>query len=196
MLEGRTIAGAKTKRDRVENDFYATPKSSTLALLSIEELIFPVWECACGQGHISKVIESYYNVSIVSSDLIDRGYGITPVDFLKLSKDNLPESFKGINTIITNPPFALFLYFIKKGLELTNRKLILFGKIQALEGVERATFIQKSPLRYVYVFKKRQSPLRNGSSVDENGKEWNSTMCFCWFVWDKEHTGEPIIRWL
>ena len=41
-----------------------------------------VWECACGEGHISKVLESHgYNV--VSTDLVYRGYGrLNPCDFL------------------------------------------------------------------------------------------------------------------
>lgn len=34
-----------------------------------------VWECSCGQGHLSEVLnKNGYNVK--STDLIDRGYGI------------------------------------------------------------------------------------------------------------------------
>ena len=33
-----------------------------------------IWECACGQGHLSEVLKANgYNVK--STDLIDRGYG-------------------------------------------------------------------------------------------------------------------------
>ena len=53
-----------------------------------------------------------------------------------------------------------------------------------------------SPLKYVYVFSKRVNPLRNGEPTDEKGKPWASTMCFAWFVWEKNYEGEPIIRWL
>ena len=45
-------------------------------------------------------------------------------------------------------------------------------------------------------FSKRQNPLRNGKSTDENGKPWASTMCFAWFIWEHGYSGEPIIRWL
>lgn len=49
----------------------------------------------------------------------------------------------------------------------------MFGKLQALEGIKRATFMQNSPLKTVYVFKRRQQPLRNGSELDElTGKKW------------------------
>lgn len=30
----------------------------------------------------------------------------------------------------------------------------------------------------------------------ENGKKWNSTMCFAWFIWEKGFSGEPTIRWI
>jgi len=74
----------------------------------------------------------------------------------------------------------------------------MFGKLQALEGSDRATYFQKTPLKYVYVFKKRQQPLRNGSEMDElTGKKMNSsTMAFAWFIWEIGYEGEPIIRWL
>lgn len=41
-----------------------------------------VWECACGEGHISKVLESH-GYDVVSTDLVYRGYGrLNPCDFL------------------------------------------------------------------------------------------------------------------
>ena len=44
-----------------------------------------IWECACGDGAMSKVmIENGYEV--YSSDLIDRGYGNTPEDLHGLDK--------------------------------------------------------------------------------------------------------------
>jgi len=96
---------------------------------------------------------------------------------------------------VTNPPFNLFQEFAEKALQVSN-KVILFGKLQALEGQKRATFLEKSPLKTVYVFKKRINPLRNGSLVDENGKKWCSTMAFAWYVWEKGYAGEPIIKWI
>ena len=55
---------------------------------------------------------------------------------------------------------------------------------------------ENTPLKTVYVFSKRQNPLRNGSPVDENGKKWASTMCFAWFVWEHGYAGKPTIEWL
>ena len=184
ILKGNTLVGSNPTRGRVENDYYATPEESTKALLERENIIYPAWECACGQGHIAKLLSGM----VVASDIVDRGYGDV-ADFLQ-------SNGKNVATIITNPPFNLFQEFAEKALEIATHKVILFGKLQALEGQKRATFMQNSPLRTVYVFKARQNPLRNGSPLDENGKPWASTMAFAWFVWEKGYIGKPQIEWL
>ena len=188
--QGNKIAGGNPTRGRVENDYYATHPDSTKALLEVEEIIYPALEPACGEGHISKLL-SYEDTT--SIDLIDRGYGLGGVDFL--DKLMNPGYF---NTVITNPPFKLFQEFVEKALSIAGKKVIMFGKLQALEGQKRATFMQNSPLKTVYVFKARQQPLRNGSEIDElTGKKMNSsTMAFAWYVWEIGYTGEPTIKWL
>lgn len=184
-MKGHSIAGTSEWRERVENDYYATPENSTKALLEVEAIHYPVCEPACGEGHIAKLLDE--EKGVYASDLIERGYGEVG-DFL--------ESTKFYPTIITNPPFNLFQEFAEHALKQATHKVILFGKLQALEGKKRGTFMQNSPLKTVYVFKSRQNPLRNGSPVDENGKPWASTMAFAWFVWEKGYKGEPIIKWL
>lgn len=188
-ITGSNLAGGNPKRGRVDNDYYATPLDSTKALLAKEEILYPVWEPACGEGHIAKLLHNNSDPtkSVYASDLVDRGYGEVK-DFL--------ESNDFACTIITNPPFNLFQEFAEHALKQATHKVILFGKLQALEGKKRGTFMQKSPLKTVYVFKSRQNPLRNGSPVDENGKPWASTMAFAWYVWEKGYKGEPIIKWL
>lgn len=100
------------------------------------------------------------------------------------------------DNIITNPPFNLAQEFIERALELSNDKVIMFAKIQLLEGNKRRELFDNTPLKYVYVFSKRVNPLRNGEELDEKGKPWSSTMCFGWFVWEHDYEEEPIIRWL
>jgi len=185
-MKGHQIAGTSENRERVDNDYYATPISSTLSLLKVEEIIYPALEPACGEGHIARLLTKG---EVVATDLIDRGYGIGGKDFLK-------DDIEKVATVITNPPFNLFQEFCEKGLKVATKKVIMFGKLQALEGKKRATFMQNSPLRTIYVFKSRQNPLRNGSEVDENGKPWASTMAFAWFVWEIGYQGKPNIEWI
>lgn len=201
-LTGTKLVGDNPERGRVENDYYATPFNATEALLNAlnesgETLSSDsILEPSAGEGHIVKVLKDFYPYNeIVANDIAYRGsrLGIDVnggIDFLNY------EPHRKYDTVITNPPFALAQEFIEKALTLTNRRVIMFAKIQLLEGDKRRKMFDNSPLKYVYVFSKRVNPLRNGEATDENGKPWASTMCFAWFVWDLEYEGEPIIRWL
>ncbi len=208
-LSGNKIAGGNPSRGRVDNDYYATNNYSTKALLEVEDIIYPALEPACGEGHISKLLQQRCLIKnngefdIISTDLINRGYGDCFFDFLSddyaeclLAERHYPLS--RINTVITNPPFNLFQEFVEKALMFANKKVIMFGKLQALEGIKRATFLETTPLKTVYVFKKRQQPLRNGSEIDPlTNKKWaSSTMAFAWFIWEIGYTGEPVIKWI
>ena len=190
-IKGNNLAGHSGYRGRVERDYYATPPEATVALLEVEELQGKIWEPACGGGHISEVLREK-GLDVISTDLIDRGYKYMQgkVDFLE------SECLGDTDIIITNPPFKYMLEFAQKGIEVASQKVILFGKIQFLEGKSRQVFFKNSPLKYVYVFSRRINPWRNGNPLDENGKAWCSTMCFAWFVWYKNYNGEPVIRWL
>lgn len=193
QLTGTSLVGDSVNRERVKEDYYATPTVATKVLLnsfdlsSCENFLEP----ACGEGHISKVLlNKFKDKPVYSSDLMDRGYGQVGIDFLKES------FFQDFDCVITNPPFKLAQEFIEKGLKVARKYVIMFAKIQLLEGVSRKRLFDKYPPKYVYVFTDRVNPLRNGSPIDENGKKWASTMCFAWFVWEIGFKGEPTIRWL
>lgn len=187
-LTGTSLSGTSVSRSRVLDDYYATPPESTKALLEVERFEGNILEPCCGEGHISDVLkESGYEV--ISNDMVDRGYGEFNEDYLKATK------LKADN-VITNPPFKYAKEFIEKSLHDTTGKVAMFCKIQLLEGVSRSKMFEDTPLKTVYVFTKRQNPLRNGSPVDENGKKWASTMCFAWFVWEHGYEGSPEIKWI
>jgi hypothetical protein len=177
---------------REEHDFYTTDPNSIKSLLDnyhIEGNSF--YEPCCGDGAISKVLkERYPNANHFASDLIDRGYGETGVDFLDYNN-------KYGNTrsdwIITNPPFKLSLEFTLKALEQTNKGVAMFLRLQWVEGVRRydSLFKDNNPHK-ILVFIKRQKSYKSGI-VSEGG----STMCFAWFIWN--HTvsyDDTIIKWI
>lgn len=180
--------------NREKDDFYATDPNSLIRFLEkIKEdslVLGPnIWECACGSGVLSDVLKKYgYNV--LSTDLVDRGYGGAVLwDFLKPSKTNL---FRG--DILTNPPYKYALEFVKTALDYVpeGNKVIMFLKISFLEGQERKKFYQENPPKYIYVFSDRQTCYINGDFSVKKG----STVCYCWYVWEKGFKGEPVIRWL
>jgi len=60
--------------ERESNDYYATDPKALELLLDEFRFHKNIYECACGEGNLSKVLlERGYNVC--STDLIDRGYG-------------------------------------------------------------------------------------------------------------------------
>ena len=71
-----TTLGASnhTDKEREQNDYYATDSIAIDALLSKTALSHNLWECACGEGHLSKRL-SEYGYDVKSTDLIYRGFG-------------------------------------------------------------------------------------------------------------------------
>lgn len=195
MLSGGQLAGGNSTSKREENDFYAT-NPETLKLFLYEfwkdnSFEGDILEPACGQGHISETLkEMLPNFNIISTDLIDRGYGQGGVNFLT------HDYKRTFNTVITNPPFSLAKEFIEKGLEIADKYVIMLCKIQLLEGLKRKDMFLNTPLKYVYVHTTRQATWKEGKPTDSKGKKWATTMCLAWFVWDKEYEGEPVIRWI
>ena len=177
---------------REKDDFYVTPPKTTRALLDIFPLEGSILEPACGDGRMAEVLKDYYpNNEIISTDLIDRGYGQGGIDFLTYDYG------RKFDVVITNPPFKLAKEFVQKGLEISNDKVIMLLKIQFLESKSRKEFLENSPLKYVYVFSERQYTMKNGLELNPNtGKPWCSPMMLCWMVWELGYKGEPIIRWI
>ena len=192
-LKGTSLVGGSGIFEREKDDFYATDPSSTKALfeaLNISGDTF--YEPCVGQGHIAEVIKEYFpNAVVKGGDLVDRGYPDTQLgDYLLTNQEN-------VDWVITNPPFKIAKEFTTKSLSHTNKGVAMFLKIQFLEGQARKDWFKDTPLKYVYVFSKRQQPWRNGESINPNtGKTWSNTMCFAWFVWEHGYIGEPTIRWI
>lgn len=173
--------------DRHKDDFYATPRSAIEQLLDVERFDGPIWEPACGDGAISKVLQERGH-SVVSTDLVDRGFGLGGVDF------TLEQSALAPN-VVTNPPFKLATMFARKALELSPKKVALLLKIGFLEGPTRSDLFDAAPLARIWVIRRRVSFLRGGTeAVSMNGK--GGMVAYAWFVWDKDHSGPPTIGWL
>ena len=114
-------------------DFYASSPESIDHLAAKFDIPHKIYECACGQGHLSERLIKLGH-EVYSTDLVDRGYGIGGVDFLEVNK--LP--VEGCS-ILTNPPFKYAEAFIKHGLELVDEGsyVIMLLKTTFLEGQRR-----------------------------------------------------------
>lgn len=89
--------------DAKVDNFCNTPASVTVAALAhpfVKNLLpvgTTIHECACGSGAISRVLADH-SYGVISTNINNRGYGETGIDFLKTAK-------RRADVIFTNPPF-------------------------------------------------------------------------------------------
>ena len=181
MKSSIIIGGKSPKNSRNAADFYATPRECTNALLDNFDWLFRggrIWEPACGDGAISKVLEER-NLRVVSTDLYDRGYGESGMNFLNADCQ--------CDAIITNPPFNLAADFIERCAE----KKVPFAMLT------KATF---------WHAKKREKLFRSTRPMAVIAMTWrpamspergkSATMDFIWTVWGStpNHTTEYILQ--
>lgn len=175
--------------DREQNDYYATDPVAVRLLCQKLKLPHTVWECACGAGHLSEeLIKLGY--AVYSSDLIDRGYGLSSVDFLKTTE--IP---RGCKCILTNPPYKYANEFILHALELLplGGVLACLLNLNYLSGITRFNTIYKNnPPACVYVFAGRVKCAKNGDFSQQIGNAIN----YAWFVWVKGNRFATQIDWI
>lgn len=171
-----------TSPGRPKYDFYRTPPGATLALLEVEQFDHHIWEPACGDGAISEVLKRQ-GFNVISSDLIDRGYGHTQNFF------SFNEAMA--DTIITNPPFRWAEEFVEHAKALGVTTIALLLKLTFLETQERSFMLERTKLSRVWVFRDRLTMTRNGEPSRNGGM-----IAYAWFVWDSEHKGPPTLGWI
>jgi hypothetical protein len=181
ISKAHSIVG--TSKGRPDDDFYPTPEIATIELLKREKFDGVIYEPACGDGAIAKLLP---NEKVIASDLYNRGYGTIGIDFLT-------HDFKEwkCDHIITNPPYRYAQEFVEKSLDLTRGKVAMLLKLQFLEGAKRYEMFRRTPLKTVYVFSKRLTLSRNGVKQKNSGM-----ICFAWFVWEHGYAGTPQIDWI
>ena len=115
----RRLLAARARGSLRGDDFHETPRMAIKALLAVETFIGPIWEPACGLGAISTILEEHGH-TVVSTDLVERGFGIGRVDFL-LEQHGLAPN------VITNPPYKLADEFARRACDLTTGKVALLN---------------------------------------------------------------------
>lgn len=173
-------------KDAQEHDYYATEPKAVELLLQNEYFLGPIWEPACGEGHISKVLESH-GYTVRSTDLIDRGYGTGGIDFLNAEQDRWNGS------IITNPPYKFAKEFVEQALSIVDKgyKVAVFVKLTFLEGQARRELFKKYPPKTIYVSSARLECGKNGIFTGSG-----SAVAYCWVIWEKGYTGQTRLKWI
>lgn len=185
------IGGFRDKGSLRRPDFHPTPRVGIEALLGVETLSPVVWEPACGDGAISKVLEDAGH-DVLSTDLNDWGYGQPGIDFLMCAATGIaPE--KPFD-IVTNPPFKLAEEFVETAMTCGPEKLCLLLRLNWLEGQRRKELFSRHPLARVWVFSKRLPMMHRHDHPTR--VQSSSAIAFAWFVWDRAHDGPPTLGWV
>ena len=163
-------------------DFFPTPAWATYALIENEPFIGDIWEPACGDGAMARVLALRGN-PVTATDLYARGFGQSGIDFLTTTRiaDN----------IATNPPYNAAEGFVRIGVKSVRRKFALLLRLAFLEGANRAnTIFARCPPSRVWVFSERITFYPAGAVRKGTG-----TTAYAWFVWDKDTHSGTEIKW-
>lgn len=196
-----TIMGSSSE-NRSDLDFYETPLDVTKAFLDAsgwQPKTNVIWEPAAGNGAIAFVVKDYFpGAMVVTSDIKTRALGLTmESDFLQHQWAEGKEFLQN-KDIITNPPFSHAQQFVEKALELVNGDIVMLLRLAFLETTARRELFNRKHLREVWVSSKRihfTSPYLT-QRERETGKKSNSGMAMAWFIFNRNYTGDPVIKWI
>jgi hypothetical protein len=183
QLDGTFVKGEAV---READDFYPTPPEPTRALLYAERDrllgLGGVWEPAAGDGAMVRDLMAM-GLMVYASDLIDRGCGAELRSFYDYHEAPL-------NAIVTNPPFAECNRdpgWVRHALERLNVEyMALLLPLNWLGAAGRAALWAQFPPARIYLMRWR---------IDFTG-QGAPPMLNAWFVWDKKHEGETVLRML
>lgn len=175
---------------RLPNEFYPTPPEATRALLAVETFDGSIWEPACGDGRIAKVL-GHHGHAVVATDLHPYGYGTPGVDFLR-------EKAPRAKHVVTNPPYGSGLAdsFVRNALQLTR---VTGGKVAMLLNMASLCHPRRTDWW-------RQSPPARLYAVDDivcwpedrygPAPRYFTRHRYVWAVWEHGHAGPPRFWWL
>ena len=175
---------------RIPNEFYPTPPEAVRALLSVENFDGSIWEPACGEGAIAKVLSAAGH-EVISTDRYAYGFGEFGVDFLAAPAPRARH-------IVTNPPYGRGLAdaFMLKALSFTRQtggKLALLLNLSSLCHPSRTALWQRvNPSRIYAVDGVVCWPEKHYGPAPEAFTRHR----YCWVVWSPEHQGAPSFGWL
>lgn len=172
---------------REEADFYETPTWVTEAIIphvraAIEGTPSPrrLWEPACGNGAISRVLNVQgVGAQVCSSDLHQRDWdGMQQYDFLTRKQEWHRSQIGQWSCIITNPPYALAERFIERASQYLTEDgcLFLLLRLGILGAQARAEFWRRHPPKHLYITPQRPKFREDGKSDSAE---------YAWLAWGK-----------
>lgn len=187
MLDGSIAIVDQLERE--DDEFYPTPPEPIRALLHAEidrlRNFDSVWDASAGDGALVREMEAV-GLNVIASDLVDRGAGFEIKNFYDFK--SAPSKCS-----VQNPPFAecgwgngraRWLKHALDTLDIDYLALLMNWGWPGAGGL--GPFWAAHPPARVYLMRWK---------IDFTG-QGAPPMLNAWFVWDKQHQGETILRML
>ena len=181
----------------IQANFYPTPPEATRALLSVESFDGVIWEPACGQGHIARVLEASGH-QVLATDLNDWSFGANGVDFLNDRHAAATRSAAPtIKHIVSNPPYGSGLAdaFVVRALAITAKtqgKVAMLLNLASLAHRTRTPVWKARPPARVYVI----DSVVCWPDPNRPPPKHFTQHRYCWCVWTPDHSGPSALWWL
>ncbi len=144
--------------ERVEADFYPTPKDAFMPLLPYLPTEGQIWEPAWGDARLVKwMLES--GIDAWGTDLSNAEF---PVDFLKDDTKRY--------CILTNPPFTLAFDFVKHAVAVAEHTFMLL-RLPFLASQDRCVWFRKHEPGCLFILPKRPSFVMSVTCMKVKGKK-------------------------
>ncbi|NKC11785.1 MAG: hypothetical protein GKR94_06140 [Gammaproteobacteria bacterium] len=150
-----------------------------------------IWEPACGNGAISRELAAA-GYPVVSTDLVDHGYGTSGHDFLKSPRPLAKH-------IVTNPPYGthgLGDAFVRRALihcQRTGGSVAMLLNLRSLCNPMHHQKFTKTPPAAIYLLDRLVCwpGGKPGRPTDRIAQQQ-----YYWAVWKPGHVGCPKLWWL
>ncbi len=170
---------------RNADDWYQETPEAVRALLRAERFYGVTLDPACGAGTIPKTFQEF-GLDCLGSDLVDRGYGLTGVDYLT-------QPDQGVDNLAANPPYNLLEPFVLKMIAEAKHKVAVLTRLAWLEGDGRYRRIfEPHPPSRVLVFRNRISVPPGGADIKPTG----GSVAYCWVIYNRDHRGPTELDWI
>jgi hypothetical protein len=181
LAKAARIGNGRDPLNAHPHGFHRTPPRAVRALLTVERFEGVIWQPACGDGAISHELEAA-GYEVISTDLVDRGYGRGGHDFLA-------DHTTAACHIVTNPPFGRMS---AKFVEHALTRISPDGTICMLLPVRWEAAQSRRHLMALccrkWVLSRRPEMHRDGYT----GKRHSPQLDCAWYVFRHGHTGGTV----
>lgn len=155
------------RRNKEFNEFYVTPPQAVDLAKPLMDNDLLWWECCAGDGAISNRLPITF-----ASDINPQAENIQTLDVLECEKP------KGVNAIITNPPFTLGYDIVHRALFTWNIPALMLMRVEYMSGKNRLE-VRKHLTKMHIVSELIKFTTSDGRVVNGNG-----TARCAWFLFE------------